>query len=92
MKRTFFYKHSLYYIQCLEETTGFIHIAIRRHDRKPIVAGWNTLQAIKNEIVGSDRYAVEVFPETSRLVNEENMRHLWVFPEGERLPLGPRWD
>jgi hypothetical protein len=55
------------------------------------VAGWDTLQAIKNDVVGTDRYAVEVFPDTSALVNEENMRHLWVFPAGERLPLGPRW-
>lgn len=89
--RQFFYKHRLYYIQSFEETTGFTHIAIRRRDGRPMVAGWNTLQAIKNAIAGHDRYAVEVFPESCRLVNEENMRHLWVFPPGERLPLGPRW-
>lgn len=87
----FFYKHRLYYIQSFEETSGYTHIAIRRHDGKPIVGGWNTLQAIKNDVVGQQRYAVEVFPETASLVNEENMRHLWVFPEGERLLLGPRW-
>ncbi len=90
MKRTF-YKHRLYDIRCFEEISGFTHIAIQRKDRRPIVAGWNTLQAIKNEVAGPDCYAVEVFPDTSTLVNEENMRHLWVFPAGERLPLGPRW-
>jgi hypothetical protein len=86
-----FYKYSLYQIQAFEETTGFTHIAIRRHDGKPLICRWDVLQAIKDSVAGKDRYAVEVFPDADSLINEENMRHLWVFPEADRLPLGPRW-
>jgi hypothetical protein len=32
-----------------------------------------------------DRFAVEIYPENINTVNVANMRHLWVFPVGERL-------
>lgn len=54
------------------------HLAIRRHDGTEIL-GWDILQRIKNEIVGRDRIAVEVFPAADDLVNEANMRHLFVW-------------
>ena len=87
-----YYKRGVYEIRVFEEVTGFLHIAINRKDRKPITATWDVLYAIKNEAVGEDGYAVEVYPDKTCLVYEENMRHLFVFPEGDRLPLGPRWS
>jgi hypothetical protein len=89
--RRMYHKSRLYYVQVLDDLNGFTHIAIKRCDGKPIVATWDVLQSIKNEYAGPDRYAVEVFPDEDSLVYEENMRHLWVFPEGQRLPLSPRW-
>ncbi len=86
-----YYKASLYEIRSFENTNGYLHIAIKRVDGQPIVASWDVLQAIKNDIAGQEAYAVEVFPEVDRTVYEENMRHLWVFPEGERLDLNPNW-
>lgn len=63
-------------------------MSVSRLDRKP-VDGWDTLQAIKNEIIGAEFEAVEVFPAESRLVNMGNERHLWVFlDENYRLPFG----
>ncbi len=89
--RRMYFKCSLYEIRSFENTKGYTHIAIKRVDGKPIRATWDVLQAIKNEAVGEDAYAVEVFPETDKLVFQENMRHLFVFPPGERLDLHAGW-
>ncbi len=86
-----YYKASLYEIRAFPNTKGYLHIAIKRLDGKPIIASWDVFQAIKNAVAGRDAYAVEVFPEADRIIYEENMRHLWVLPEGERLDLNANW-
>ena len=83
-----YFKHSLYYVQVLDNCSGFTHIAIKRIDGKQICSTWDVLQAFKDEYAGKDRFAVEMFPDESNLVYEENMRHLWVYPEGERPEFG----
>lgn len=55
-----------------------VHIVIQRRDGKPITAEWDVLQQIKNEMVGEDAFAIEIYPSSSDLVNETNRRHLWV--------------
>ena len=55
------------------------HLWIRRHDSKPI--GWTQLQRIKNEILGDEQLAIQVFPKESNLVDQANMYHLWSFPD-----------
>jgi hypothetical protein len=62
-----------------------IHLWVRRHDDKQPHC-WRELQRIKNELVGKERLAVEVFPAKSKLVDSANMAHLWVLPEGFDLP------
>lgn len=47
---------------------------------------WAEKQRIKNEIFGTERCAVEVFPAMTELVDEANMYHLWVLPAGMKLP------
>lgn len=49
-----------------------------RHD-------WREMQAIKNDIVGPDWEAVELFPAEARLVDPSNMYILWCCP---RIPIG----
>lgn len=66
---------------------GPIHLAIVRRDRSA-VHDWRHLQRIKNEIVGPEREAIEVYPGESRLVDTNNQFHLWVFPEGQFAPAG----
>jgi len=60
---------------------------IRRHDEQP-VHSWSDLQRIKNELIGNDRMAVEVYPREEDLVDSANMYHLWVFPEEMTLKFG----
>ncbi|HEX8773708.1 MAG TPA: hypothetical protein VF735_08855 [Pyrinomonadaceae bacterium] len=60
---------------------------IWREDKRPIQS-WDDLQRIKNGLRGYERTAIEVFPSESRLINEANLRHLWVLPESFKLPFG----
>lgn len=42
---------------------------------------WDVLQQIKNDVLGEDVWAIEIFPPTSELVNEINARHLWTWAQ-----------
>lgn len=63
------------------------HLWIRRTMRNP-AWGWYVLQDIKSEICGPERVGIEVFPSESTLVDDADMRHLWVYPEDYVLPFG----
>jgi hypothetical protein len=69
------------------------HLEISRRDETPI-RDWQILQAIKNEVVGKQYEAVELYPAHSRLMDVHNKYHLWILApkEGEgkppRFPLG----
>jgi hypothetical protein len=63
------------------------HLSIKRHDRAPI-HDWRDLQHIKNELVGAECEAVELYPAESRRVDEANQFHLYAFPSGYRVPFG----
>jgi hypothetical protein len=67
--------------------TDLLWISLHRRDRKPI-HDWRHFQAIKNEIAGPDRTAVEVYPAEANLVDTSNEYHLWVLPAGFELPFG----
>ena len=64
-----------------------IHLSIKRLDRKPI-RDWRDLQRIKDELVGTDAEAVELFPSQQRLVDVANQYHLWCLPPGQLFPFG----
>jgi hypothetical protein len=56
-----------------------IHLSIRRTDRGA-ARDWRDMQRIKNELVGPEVEAVELYPAESRLVDAANQYHLWCFP------------
>lgn len=64
-----------------------IHLSIKRLD-KDSIHDWRHLQLIKNELVGPEREAVEIYPAESRLIDTVNQYHLWVLPPGARVPFG----
>lgn len=54
--------------------------------RKP---SWRALQRIKNELVGPQHEAVEIYPAESRLIDTCDKYHLWVFCDPTlRFPFG----
>lgn len=70
-----------------------IHLSIKRLDREAI-HDWRDLQRIKNELVGPEHEAVELYPAESRLVDTANQYHLFVMADvNARFPFGfgERW-
>ena len=66
----------------------FIHLIIHRHDWAAC-DDWREFQRIKNEIVGPECEAMELFPAESRLVDTSNAYHLWVHCDPTfRFPVG----
>jgi hypothetical protein len=66
---------------------GSMHLTFKRNDRAA-VRDWRHFQAIKNEVAGPEREAVEIFPPESQLVDGANEYHLFVLPKGLQSPLG----
>lgn len=75
------YVNNLYSVYVREIGQGALHISFHRHSRGA-VRDWRHFQAIKNEVAGPERLAVEVFPPESCLIDEANEYHLWVVPPG----------
>lgn len=60
-----------------DEATGeWVMLSIKRTDRAPIM-DWRDMQWIKNQLLGSEIEAVQLFPAESRLVDTSN--HYWLF-------------
>jgi hypothetical protein len=76
-----------YHVIARHQTSGVSWLSIKRHDRQPIMP-WRHMQQMKNEVCGPEREGIELYPAESRLADNANEYHLWVFPEGYRLPLG----
>jgi hypothetical protein len=82
------YVNSRYSVQISLVATAYgdvTHLWIRAHDGS-MPRSWRDLQRIKDELVGPERVAVEVFPPESELGDSANMAHLWVYPTGHVLP------
>jgi hypothetical protein len=80
-RRTHVYRDDTGEIVC-----DVIHLSIHNLERTPL-RDWRDLQRIKNELIGPEQEAVELFPAESRLVDSSNEFHLWCMV-GVRLPFG----
>ena len=56
-----------------------LRLEVRRIDGAGGIS-WDRLQELKAKAGFGDRYAVEIFPPDARVVNETNMRHIWILP------------
>lgn len=71
----------------LPDLPGMLHIEVWDGEgRVGTEPSWAMKQRIKNMVAGEERVAVEVFPAESELVDNVDAYHLWVYPEGYRLP------
>ncbi len=55
------------------------HLRITRTDNEPI-RNWSDMQQIKNDLLGKETIAIEIFPKDSDLIDYSNTYHLWTFP------------
>lgn len=85
------WRNDVYQVAVTQEGQ-WCHLSIKRNDRLPIKE-WRDMQQIKNELVGPEWEAVELYPAESRLVDTANQYHLWIFTgegEGFKWPFGYR--
>lgn len=71
-----------------ERIGGWWHLSIKPLSKER-VSRWRDYQRIKNELVGPEHEAVELFPAESRLVDTADQYHLWVAADPTfRFPFG----
>ncbi len=63
-----------------DEETGWLTVG---HDGN---VTWDELQRVKNEVMGEDALAIEVYPPTGTGVNKAVERHLWKMPLDAVIP------
>ncbi len=70
------------------QVKALIWLSIRRRDREPI-HDWRHIQRIKNEVIGPEYEAVELYPAESRKVDTSSQFHLFVVDDPTfRFPFG----
>lgn len=80
------YQVSLYRPQDIEGVGRVQHLSMKRNDNT-VIRDWRHLQLIKNEIIGEEVEAVEIFPAESRMTDMANQYHLWCFLDSH-IPFG----
>jgi hypothetical protein len=81
------YQNDIYRVE-MASSPPFVHLDIRRRDGQTCKE-WRDFQRIKNELVGAEFEAVELFPAECRLVDTANQYHLWVHTDPHyRFPFG----
>lgn len=79
-------------VQAFNEPNGVIRLSVNKtimlsSGRWDDGLSWDELQKIKQQAGYGDRFAIEIYPEDSNIINVANMRHLWLLPE----PLNVGW-
>lgn len=57
---------------------GYEHLRVRRIDDEPI-HNYMDLQEIKNDLLGEDVVAVEIYPRKADFKNGSNTYHIWTW-------------
>lgn len=70
------YENDKYIVSRTIEGLQAPRVSIRRKDGKA-KRKWRDFQEIKNQLWGKDAEAVEVYPAESRLLDTDNVYHLW---------------
>jgi hypothetical protein len=72
--------NDIYQVSVRDLGEGRRHLSIKRIDQEP-VHDWRDLQRIKNELLGVECEAVELYPAEGRRVDTANQYHLWGFAD-----------
>jgi hypothetical protein len=79
-----------YMVQLFIEPSGWMRLGICNRTQTEIATSWSQIQSIKNDIIGEDQDAIEIYPAEQDLVNHAPMRWLCIPPAG-RLDLPCVW-
>jgi len=84
---------SYFLVQVFDESHGVRRLSVCRTTMGPDGRwddgiSWDELMDVKRQLGLGDAYGVEVYPRDQDIVDEANMRHLWLLPE----PLQIGWS
>lgn len=80
--------NEVYQVNVRRLEDGTVHLSIKRIDKQPC-NDWRDFQEIKNQLVGRECEAVQLYPAESRVVDTANQYHLWCSSNPKfRFPLG----
>jgi hypothetical protein len=84
------YQVNVRYVNDVPGILGTIaHLSIKRLDKERIgPERYRDFMRIRDELMGTEREAVELYPARSREVDTANQYHLWVMPPLAVLPFG----
>ena len=82
-----FWQNNMYACAVYDDDDDIGHCTIQRLDCTP-ARDWRHLQAIKNQLYGEDRQAIEIYPPQNDVLDVANTTHLWVLPKGKELDIG----
>lgn len=68
-------------VRDIPERPGHLHLAFRTFRQAEL--GWREKMRLVRIVCG-DRFAVECYPPDVQAIDDADMYHLWVFPEGVR--------
>jgi len=95
-KKSIIYENKEYIVSVMQSEKiktfkGFpeiLHVTIIKKNHNKIT-NWNTIQKIKDIIIGKEYTAIQIFPPTSEIIDYSNAYHLWVFNNKNfKLPFG----
>lgn len=74
-----YWESDVYWVDLMHFAHG-TRVTIGRHDNQPVEGpnGWYDLWSIKNQVLGEEAMAVELYPPLSLLVDGQHQRHLWL--------------
>jgi len=81
------YQVNIRMVPPVEPFGRILWLSIKRRDKRSM-HDWRDIQRIKNELIGPEFEAVEIYPAESRLHDTANQYHLWVFADGYHIPIG----
>ena len=77
------HKFNRYTVTEKEIGGGWIWLSIK-YTAKKATPSWRELQTIKNNIVGENRQAIEIYPAEDQIIDTQNNYHLWVTPPNKK--------
>lgn len=82
------WRNDIYQVE-VKRHDEIVHLNIRRVDGGPILRDWRHFQQIKNELIGPECEAIELYPAESRLADAANKYHLYGIADPTfRFPFG----
>lgn len=87
-KKVEFWVNDIYQVEVRQHGRVW-QLNVRRRDGRVILRDWRHFQQIKNDIVGPECEAMELYPAESRKVDTSNKYHLWAVADpAYRFPIG----